>query len=286
MPIHYFPLTIASTKKSIRLADSISRLRVDSARVRKLIGIREVTLSGTGLVSSISYKKNAAWNTWCIYLRGNLLSHNIRIQQTNFVLATSTQDDAILVSFAIKLMTGTLSGPYIGFSEDQNSIQFLHFRPYWGGHFLKLEQSEINCLRKLLAALLKFKEKAILTTIIELYRYAESADVSSRSLRFLQLAIILEMLFLPSQQAELSYRFQLRVAKWFNRFYKDDVRVIADKAKSIYDMRSKIAHHGQARISDNDMNCVRDFTRRALRKYVVDPSTFSDSYLNDLCLLR
>lgn len=285
MANHYFPMTIESTKKSIKLADSVYLLRIDSPRVRRLIGIQDVTLSSNGLLSAISYKTNTVWPTWWSHLRSSNPSHNLRIHLTNFVLATSTQDEAILVAFAMKLVAGSLSGPFVGFSEDGNSVQSLHFRPWWGKHFLRLEKSEIHLLRKLLAALRVFPDKAKLTTIIELYRYAESADVPSSSQRFLQLAIILEMLFLPKKASELRYRFQLRVAKWFHWFYKDDPKAIAVQAATIYDIRSTIAHEGVARISDENMNSVRDFTRRALRQFVIDPSKFSDLFLNDLCLL-
>lgn len=285
MTVHYFPLAIESTKKQIKLTDSIHLLRFDLPHVRRLIGIQDVALSSNGSLSAISYGANTTWPMWSTYLRDNNPSHKIWVQLSNFVLATATQDQAILVAFAMKLLASSLSGPFVGFSADGKSVQFLRFRPWWGKHFLKLEHAEICLLRKLLAALLHFPDKRKLTTIVELFRYAESADVPSPSQRFLQLAIILELLFLPKKTSELSYRFQLRVAKWFHRFYKDDLREVADQAANIYRIRSTIAHEGVGRVSDHDMSCVRDLTRRALQQFVVDPMIFSDSSLNDLCLL-
>lgn len=284
MPTHYFPLTITSTRKSIRLTDSIFLLRFDHPRARNLIGIQDITMSETGHISAISYKVSSVWPRWWIHLRSENPTHNIRNLFCNFVLATSTYEEATLVAFALKLLDGTLSGPFVGFSDDGNSDQFLRFRPWWGKGFLKLERSEINLLRKLVAALSAFQKKPKLATIMEIYRYAESADVPTASFRYLQLAIILEMLFLPEQTSELKYRFQLRLAKWFHRFYKENPKTIASIATTIYKIRSTVAHQGVAKVTDEDMNNIRDITRRALRCFVFDPSKFTDTFFESLCL--
>lgn len=284
MLTHYFPLSLTSTKKSIKLTDSIFLLRFDHPRVRRLIGIEDIAVSEIGHTSAISYKTSSVWPTWWIHLRSENPTHNFRNQLCNFVLATSTREEAILVAFALKLMGGTLSGPFVGFSEGGNSVQFLRFRPWWGKDFLKLESPEIKLLRKLVADLSAIPITPKLSTIMEIYRYAESADVPTASLRYLQLAIILEMLFLPQKASELGYRFQLRVAKWFHRFYKEDPKTIASIAATIYKIRSTVAHKGVAIVTDEDMNNVRDITRRALRYFVIDPSVFTDTFFDSLCL--
>jgi hypothetical protein len=208
--------------------------------------------------------------------------------QNNFVLSTSTRREAEIVAFAMKLLGGTLSGPYVGFSDFAHfpsSVQFLIFNPYWGGRALVLGRQEILRLRKLLTALHGAPYNGKLETIIEKYRYAESADVPSINLRILELAVILEMLFLPTADRELAYRFQLRIAKWFKRHCGEDVVSTASKAKRIYKLRSDIAHSGTAKAGDADLEDVRLLARAALQKFVVDSSKFTDKYLDDLCLL-
>lgn len=283
----YFPILIESTKKSIKLSDSAHFIRVDNPRVRNLIGIQHVVLSDSGHIREIGYRDDAPWYIWATYLlQGGNSPYNIR--QNNFVLSVATRQEAVLVAFAMKLIAGTLSGPYVGFSDIKNppfSIQFLNLSPYWGGDILVLGRKEISMLRTLLVALSSPSPGAKLETIIEKYRYAESKTVPSRSLRFLELAVILEMLFLPTADKELSYRFQLRIAKWFKRHHREDILDVAAKAKRIYKLRSDIAHSGTAKISDEDMSTVRDLTRMALRKFVLDRSIFTDTYLDELCLL-
>jgi len=140
-------------------------------------------------------------------------------------------------------------------------------------------------LRMLLSALNSLAADRKLDTVIEKYRYAESASGPSRALRFLELAVILEMLFLPRQSTELSYRFQLRVAKWFHRHYREDTRQVATQAKRIYTIRSDIAHKGTATISEDDMKSISRLTRMALHKFVLERRLFEDEYLSELCLV-
>ncbi len=284
MDIHYFPLVLRSPFRSIRLSDAASLFRFDVPRIRHLVGLKHLTIGNEGAITSMQHLPNSAWSTWWSYLRSNDPTHNVRLRWSNFVLAASSREEAVRVAFALKLLAESFSGPYVGFSANGNSIQYLVFRPWHGSQPLTLGRSETAQLRALLKAVSKFRDKARLETIIELYRYAESADVLPRSHRFLQLAIILEMLFLPKQKQELRYRFHLRMAKWFSHVFNDDIKTVATQSLRIYDLRSAIAHQGVAKISDAEMTNVKDYTRRALRRYLIDPTAFADAYLDDLCL--
>lgn len=286
----YFPVTITSARRSIKLSDSAHLIRVDNPRIKNVIGIRHVALTESGHIREIGHNDNAPWYTWVKYLRGHNPTHNIGVSQTNFVLSVASKREAILVGFAMKLLSGTRSGPYFGFSDMKKSpftVELLALCPYWGGNFLTLERKEISMLRRLLKALKSFTADEKLDTIIEKYRYAESATVPSVTLRFLELAVILEMLFLPKEASELSYRFQLRIAKWFGRHYREDVRAVATQAKRIYDIRSAIVHKGtpKAKISDEDLGSIRRLARMSLHKFVLERSLFEDNYLEELCLL-
>jgi hypothetical protein len=148
-----------------------------------------------------------------------------------------------------------------------------------------LGRAEIKILRTLVEQLERSHGDKRLDMVIEKFCYAESAGVPSTALRFLELSVVLEMLFLPKKAtSEISYRFQLRVAKWFSRHYREDVRVVADHAKRIYTLRSNIAHTGIAEVTNEDMNTIRWIARMALRKSVLKSSLFDDKYLDELCL--
>lgn len=283
----YFPLTIESTRKSIKLGDSAHLIRLDHPHMRSLIGITHILLGELGHIQEIGYRDNAPWYIWTAHLRTNHPTHDIHLQLTNFALSVPDRSTAVLVAFAMKLLAGTRSGPYVGFSDIRTlpfSIVNLNICPYWGGSPLVLGLKEITVLKMLLLALSSSGQTGKLGTLIEKYRYAESAGPPSISLRFMELAVVLEMLFLPSQATELSYRFQLRVAKWFSRHFREDVGNVAAEAKRIYKLRSEIAHKGVAIVSEEAMASVRRLTRKALHKFVLNPSIFTDRYLDELCL--
>lgn len=285
----YFPLTVGAKRKSIKLSDSASLIRIDVPHIKELIGVRHVELDASGYIAEISHRDEAPWYIWTRYLgRGHPILDNILLDLTNFVLAVENRREALLVAFAMKLIAGTRSGPYIGFSDPRCSpfsVVYLPFSPHRSDCFLALDSKKISLLRKLLAALNEAPGGGKLDTLIEKYCYAESAGVPSTSLRFLELAVILEMIFLPKANAELSYRFQLRVAKWFRRHQGEDVLAFVAKAKRIYTLRSHVAHSGTAKISGNDMDDIRHITRTALRAFVLDASMFEDRRLEELCLL-
>lgn len=283
----YFPLVVASGRKSIKLSSSARLIRFDNRTVANLVGVRHIVLSDTGLIREIGFRDDAQWYAWAQHMYPPMRFAPFNVYKLNFVLSVATREEAVNVAFAMKLLAGTLSGPYIGFSDFRqlpSTVQFLNISPYWGGSFISLGTRDISLLRTLLAALNAHPKGGKMETIIEKYRYAESADVPSQSLRFLELAVILEMLFLPTADRELAYRFQLRVAKWFNRHYGDDIEDIATTAKRIYKLRSDIAHSGTGKISDKDLIDARHITRMALRSFVLDASIFTDKYLDELCL--
>ena len=283
----YFPLTIESTRKSIKLGESIFLIRLDHPHLRSLIGISNIVVSKSGHIEQIGYLDNSPWPIWASHLRTNHPTHDIHRQFINFALSVPDRSSARFVAFAMKVLAGTRSGPYVGFSDFRNSpfsIVPLNLCPYWGGGPLVLERKGIATLRMLLRAATSSEHKGKLGTLIEKYCYAESFGPPSPSLRYMELAVVMEMLFLPIQAAELSYRFQLRVAKWFSRHFRDDVGNVAVQAKQIYKLRSKIAHEGVATVSDEDMASIRTLTRKALHKFVLDPSIFTDGYLDELCL--
>ncbi|MCG8428813.1 MAG: HEPN domain-containing protein [Chromatiales bacterium] len=284
----YFPLIITCNRKTIKITDSISLSRIDIKKNRELIGVEEIIVNESGHVISWSgYSDSSPWYFWALHLRDNI-GANLHLRQMNFILEVQKREEALLVGIAMKLLCGTKSGPYIGFSDirlSSFSVHSLIHRPYWGEGYLYLGKKEIKQLKSLVRQLEGLQADKKLNTIIKKFWYSESYSGQATSIRFLEMSVILEMLFLPKAVSELSYRFQLRMAKWFNRHYRKNLKEVADDAKKIYRTRSKIAHSGTAKISRDELNNVRDYVRFAVRKYLTDPSIFKDDYLEELCLM-
>ena len=107
----YFPLTIESTRKLIRLGESISLIRLDSRHLRGLLGIRNIVVSESGHIEQIDYQENSPWPIWASHLRTNHPTHDIHSQLTNFALSVPDRSTARFVAFAMKVLAGTRSGP-------------------------------------------------------------------------------------------------------------------------------------------------------------------------------
>ena len=102
--------------------------------------------------------------------------------------------------------------------------------------------------------------------------------------RFIEIAIILEMLLLPESSTELSYRFRLRLAKLASKLFALNVNDVYRDAKKIYKTRSKLVHSG----SDSDIEDVSQMafplTRELLLAYLRNKDTFTDASLEALCV--
>ena len=301
----YFPITIECSRRSIKISDSIYLKRIDLKKCKKLLGIKNLVLSENGLIKEIEYDEDASWFRYIKIFPLADPNISLMVKLTNFLLVVKNTQQATNIAFAMKLLMDTKSGPYMYFcglspkaktapsliEMFQNRFnvnlffsngRILHC-PYWGDNVLKLDNVHIEKLRKIVSMIDGNKDKK-LQTIIEKFLYAESYGPLSKHLRYLELAVILEMLFLPNKAQELRYRFRLRVAKWFHTHYKENLNNKNNEAVKIYDLRSKIAHSGTARISDVDLNTIRRTTRKAINKYIFDNTIFTDKYLDNLCL--
>lgn len=274
---------VGSRKRSLSLADSIRLIRLDCPTAKRLLGISRLSLSDDGFLKSKAYRDDASWWSYRANFRSNDPNQNFIINSANFLLAVDNRKQAESVAFAMKLIAPTRSGPYFGFSADADQFHLLSNCPYSGKGILNIDPSAHRKLKEILR-LLHAKDKK-LETIVEKFGFAVSNGRPTR-LRFFELATILEMLFLPTQSSELSYRFRLRIAKWFKRHCGADPLDYAAKAKRIYDLRCEIAHQGTAAISEEALDDVSQITRRAIMHYLRDRAVFDDGYLDRLCLLN
>ncbi|WP_152609848.1 HEPN domain-containing protein [Geobacter sp. OR-1] len=272
----------------IKLGNAAALLRIDYAECKEIMGIRDVQFDDEGRQKAISFTNNA-WHILTDQLPTRNPNHLLSWQFSNFILAVNERQNAELVGLAMKILGNTKTGPYVGFSGNPQqlpfAIHYLRHCPYWGGDTQRFDRAYIKRLKCLVARLEAAKFDERWPIIVEKFLYAESHGVPSDQLRYLELSVILEMLFLPNKSAELSYRFQLRVAKWFHKHYKYDLSNVSDQAKKIYSNRCKLAHSGKATIGKEDLDELRLLVRNVLIKYIFEDGIFKDKYLDDLCLI-
>ena len=115
------------------------------------------------------------------------------------------------------------------------------------------------------------------------YLYAVSRQISMES-RFIEFAIILEMILLPETSTELSYRFGLRLARIMSKLFKVQTEEAYKNAKMIYRTRSSLVHSGEYKDLEQVAPIALDYTRRLMCAYLQDKSIFKEASLDSLCL--
>ena len=285
----YFPIRIESTSQTIRLNDSAKLIRIDKPRLRDSLGLTDVKFDDGGNLQHLRVRAGSVWGLWMAHFRDIDPNISLTARACSHVLITDTVESARLVGLYLKLLRGTSSGPYVGFSEpkagDSPDTFHIAYCPYWGGEAMPLGRGELRSMRQLLGTTSNFSVHEKLGVMLSKFCYAESREPPSLAMRYFEFSVILEMLFLPKHEAELAYRFQLRFAKWFERHDHADVSAAASQAKKIYGFRSKIAHAGTAKeLTLDDLNIVRGACRTAVRSFLMQPKFFQNDYLDQLCL--
>ena len=215
----YYPLRIDGGSRSVLIDPTARLVRIDSPPVCKALGIGKAAGAAKHGQSGITIPGDSTYAHWLSYFQSG--DPNVRVAAflSTHLLVVDKPETAELAVCAMKLLRSTRWTPYIGFSEPKlgvlPDVYYSHPCPYWGGEPISLRGSVLVDMRRLFAAIRRGQSREKDRTLRAMFLYAESHDVPSYSLRYFQHCTILEVLFLPQRVTELSYRFQLRIAKWF-----------------------------------------------------------------------
>ena len=216
-------------------------------------------------------------------LSGEYFGVSMEFCSSNYMLIAANADIARAFNFAIKIISDSKSGIYMGF---RNGDRFFFYPPtYYGSEGpLRVEKTTTTKVKKLINQIESAHKDNTLLTIIDMFHLATSPSLRDES-RFIELTIILEMLLLPSQSQELRYRFSLRMAKLLNKLYKGPLEATYEKAQDIYDIRSRLVHSGKHRKCKAMLPIAFEYTRLLVSAYLENKDMFTDDNLNKLCLL-
>ncbi len=202
---------------------------------------------------------------------------------SNYMLIAPSPERAKEFNFALKLVGPSASALYIGFKTTTPARYFIGPPCFFGRLALPVEEREAAELVTLVQLIERARTDKKLQTMREIYMHALTRDRRKES-RFIELAIILEMLLLPSSSAELSYRFSLRLAKFMEKLRGESISDVFKLARRIYTTRSRLVHAG----ADNDLDDIApvayDYVRILLAAYLHDRQQFQEERLDELCL--
>lgn len=287
----YFPILLKSKFKTTKINKNILIKRIDAKDCQEVLGIKDVRFefNTDGMIKKISYSTNPrqSFRSYMPYFRDPLI--NINLSLTNFVLVVNALAEAEKFQQALKLISPySYSGISIGFGKTNfmYGVFYIEPTPYYGKEIFELGKESKRSLSKIIAKLTDLKSDRKLFMILKKYLYALSSENLPESLRFLELAIILEMLLLPNNDKEtLSYKFRLRFAKLFKKYDpKSDIEELYKDGKRIYDIRSKIVHKGSDDRAKKFLDELIRYSQSAILAYIEDTSLFTESTLERICL--
>lgn len=273
-----FPFRLDSELKKFNVAKDLEIRRMDAKTKKRLLGIENVKYTKNGMVNS--FNGRGLTDT-----HGPQILQEVHFLSNNFLLTTTSRERAIEFNFALKLLKPSSTTLYVGYQSDSSGMTYVP------ACYLDLKlpaltvaQSEVDILKKITSQLTKRRNDVNLKLMSEIYMNTMSGTARAES-RYIELSIILEILLLPENNAELAYRFRLRLAKFMEAHYACAVDEIFEQGKEIYNTRSKIVHTGKKNKNfQSNADTLHQYARMLLLKYIEDSKLFNEDKLEKLCM--
>lgn len=275
-----FPFRLRSELTEFAVADDLFVRQMDAETKTRLLRIVNTKYDESGkLVSFIS-------RSGCLF-SGPIIEPKLdeidEFCSSNYLLIAPSLERAKEFNLALKLAGNSSSALYIGFKTTTPSKCFLNPPCYFGDNSLVVVQADVERLSTIVAQIECVRRDNKFQTMVEIYRHALAKQRRKES-RFIEIAVILEMLLLPGKSTELSYRFSLRFAKLLNKLNGELVSELFEHARSIYKTRSNLVHSG----SDSNLSAISpiafNYVRILLATYLEDSTLFKDANLDAICL--
>lgn len=274
----YFPFRIKSDLPSFVVADDLDVQRMDDQSKEKLLHIRNAIYDDEGRIKEFTGLPG------CLFSPpyGTSLDDDAEFCSSNYMLRASSVERAREFNLALKLCGQSTSSLYIGYSQD-GAAHFISPPCYFGTSALVLTDTLAKAISELQGQIARLGEDRKVAVLCEKYTYAICSGIKAES-RFIELAIVLEMMLLPQSSQELSYRFSLRLAKLMSKLFQVKIEDGYDNAKRIYRTRSNLVHSGVDKELNQILPIALDYTRRLMCAYLENKDLFSEASLDRLCL--
>jgi len=277
-----FPIKIHTALTEFSIDDAVSFKCMTDDEKKKYLGIRSPDYNEKGQLIGVGPYSFGMHRTPLSGDPGILLSFN----SSNFFVTIKDFETAKYVKTAIKLHSINSTSILVGFTGENRDSGHSYFNPpeFYGSESISLDELSLIELKRIYVQIRNAKEDPKFGLLAEKYHYAVSSLPISDSNRFLEMSIILEILLLPNNESEISYRFSLRMARLCKKYLKEDIHKSFEFAKEIYNIRSKLVHEGIHKKTSEKLSAIIDLGRRFILLYLQDPSIFELKSLNSLCL--
>lgn len=273
-----FPFRLQSKLAEFEIADDMLVRRMNDETKTRLLHIENVQYDIHGKLSHFTALEDCLFS---FPIRPSI-DVDDEFCSSNYVLVAPSSERAREFNFALKLAGNSCSALYIGYGPN-GTFHFLQPPCYFGQSALLVSQDEARSLAKLVEKIAQARGDKKLNIMRDIYVNASAIALRKES-RFLEIAVILEMLLLPSSSQELSYRFSLRLAKVMEELYGSLPAEVFERGRRIYKTRSRLVHSGKDRDLDTIAPIAYGYARTLLAAYVADSTLFDDAKLDAICL--
>ena len=293
---YYYPVVLKNEHLDpFKITPEIELRKITKTEREEFFGLEDIDF--TFKATSIGY---LGLNQWCPskskkgrYSLSNWFGHGAfdgsnDIFASNYVLiieCSGTPDHIIQrLNLALKLFKPTSTGGYLGFRENETDVHFHHSMPIHGPFdYLSLTSSDVEEIQGIFMLIEDKKDNDKFNLLGELYDKALQGGNVEWDIRFLLLVILLESLYLPHQEQELTFRLSVRVAKLLSNLGYGQAKGIFDKMKQIYGIRSKLLHAGKREgLTFDIFSELTNIVRVSLALYIKNPDHFSENALTTI----
>lgn len=273
-----FPLRLRSDLSEIVVAPDLHIRRMDDESRRKLLRIEDVEYDDAGRLKGYSRLPGCLINIQI----GPVVDTFFEFCSSNYVLTACSPERAVEFNLALKLTGISCSSLYIGYKPN-GSRYFLSPAGYFGDCPLMVTGTEKFTFSRLVDQISLLRRDQKLKVISDIYRQAFATELRQET-RFIEMVVILEMLLLPAQSTELSFRFSLRLAKLMGNESGQSIDDVFKHARQIYASRSNLVHSGKDRALDSIAPTAYEYVRKLICMYLADSTQFDEARLEAMCL--
>lgn len=260
--------------------DKLKLRRITDEEIFGFFNIKVKERTEDGLIKSMS---GEGFDSLVDPLGASLINNKIFVMSSQFILEAKETKCVNWFQQALKLYKSGKTGVLYGVNPKSRSIRFLHPIPYYGKKVYRLEEGDLPRIKALYETIKNTRSKRY-DLIIEKFSFALSGLSIKSHHRFLELATILEMFYVPKGTTELGFRFSLRACKVLSKHLSMDVEKTYKDMRRIYKIRSGISHSGFHRDTAKYLDRLIDYTRKSIVLFLKDSSIFEDKKLDELCI--
>jgi hypothetical protein len=272
-----YPINLDSDIKNTEFDDGSILRTIDSKDLDLLFGVKTRTFDSRGNLTSCTSNHNKQ----IPYVVDMLES--MQLIACNYIFE-GTNESASVFNSTIRLWGKGNSGLWIG---GNGRVWYLASRkPYCKAipyGITKIGKSETRIFHSFFYNVRKMSNDKIFKLISEKFCYSTSGEDTPLENRLVDFITILESLFMPDSNMELSFKLSIRVAKLLHKELKMTEKELFQEMKKLYDIRSTIVHKGSSiKLNNETLMMVSEIARNTIVKYVTNKDLFTEEKLNEL----